>query len=356
MLALSGYPLGLRFQAFDPSSDAVAGHIAPLLSSEADNEEVLGELAERVDVVTYEWENVPVTSVRFLEERRQVFPSSRVLEVASDRWKEKSFLRDLGISCPRFWLVTSQEELEKATSESSFPCVLKTCRFGYDGKGQMVLREDRDVVRAWDELGGSDLILEAFVPFDRELSIIATRGQDGDIRYYPLVENHHREGILRLSLAPAPHLTDELQQRGETFARRIMEELEYVGTMALELFQVGGELLANEIAPRVHNSGHWTIEGSATSQFENHIRAVARLPLGSTQMRTPYAAMVNLIGELPKLAEVLEVEGAHAHYYGKSVKPNRKVGHITVVAESEIKLQERVQAVQKLLKFRETEI
>ncbi len=351
MLALSGYPLGLSFKTFDASSDAVAGHVAPLLNEDPNDVDALGWFSKGLDVVTYEWENMPVGSTRFLEQRVPVFPPPYALEVAGDRLSEKSFFRELEVPCPGFWPVDTRSQLEEATKESGFPCVLKTRRFGYDGKGQTVLRDQNDVARAWDEIGGVPLILEAFVPFDRELSIIATRSQDGDMRFYPLVENHHRGGILRLSLAPAPHRTDELQRAAETFARKIMDKLNYVGTMALELFQVGEELSANEIAPRVHNSGHWTIEGSATSQFENHLRAVAGLPLGSTAMRTPCAAMVNLIGELPELADVLRIEGAHAHYYGKDIKPNRKVGHVTLVASDEAELKTRVDAVLKLLKI-----
>ena len=353
MLALSGYPLGLSFKTFDPSSDAVAGHVAPLLNEDPNDVDALGWFSKGLDAVTYEWENVPVASARFLQQRVPVFPPPRALEVAGDRLDEKSFFRDMGVPCPAFWPISTRQELEDAAKESGFPCVLKTRRFGYDGKGQTVLREARDIARAWDEIGGVPLILEAFVPFDRELSILATRSRAGDMRFYPLVENHHRGGILRLSLAPAPGHSAELQSVAESFARTIMDELGYVGTMALELFQVGDGLLANEIAPRVHNSGHWTIEGSATSQFENHLRAVAGLPLGSTAMRSPHAAMVNLIGELPDLAAVLSIEGAHAHYYGKDVKPGRKVGHVTLLADDGAELKTRVDAVLKLLNFRE---
>ena len=213
-----------------------------------------------------------------------------------------------------------------------------------------MLKTRRDAEKAWEKLGGVPLILEAFVPFSREVSVICVRNRGGEKRFYPLVENHHAEGILRLSLAPAPGWSAPLQSDAEKFAGEILEKLDYVGVMALELFQVGERLLANEIAPRVHNSGHWTIEGSACSQFENHIRAVAGLPLGETAMKTPFAAMVNLIGELPPLCEVLKIEGAHAHYYGKEIKPGRKVGHITVVASDETTLQNRVENVRKLLK------
>ncbi len=348
MLALAGYPLGLEFKVFDPSSEAVAGQVAPILVEDINDVPALGWFAKGLDAVTYEWENVPVASARFLEERVPVFPSPRALEIAGDRWNEKSFFRECGVPTPDFWPLSSREELEAAVKESDFPCVLKTRRFGYDGKGQFVLHSHTDVPRAWAELGGAALLLEAFVAFEREVSLLSVRERNGEIRFYPLVENHHRRGILRLSLAPAPN-SASLQPQAETFARAILEKLDYVGVLALELFQFGARLVANEIAPRVHNSGHWTIEGSQTSQFENHIRAVAGLPLGSTAMKSNCAAMVNLIGELPPLEQVLGIEGAHAHYYGKEVKPNRKVGHVTVVAGDEGELKERVAKVQSLL-------
>lgn len=351
MLALSGYPFGLRFKSFDPSVEAVAGQLTPLSSGNIEDESALENWARDVDAVTYEWENVLVASAQFLEKRVPVFPPPRALEVAQDRLVEKQFLHDCDVPLPQFWSVHSREELGTATRESGFPCVLKTRRGGYDGKGQIVLNDQNDLNRAWDELGSVALILEAFVPFERELSLIASRAQNGEICFYPLVENHHRGGILRLSIAPAPNRTEPLQREAEAMMRRILDELGYVGTLALELFQVGNQLLANEIAPRVHNSGHWTIEGSQTSQFENHIRAVAGLPLGSTAMKSNCAAMVNLVGELPELRDILGIEGAHPHFYGKEVKPNRKVGHVTVVADGEAELKMRVERVRALLKL-----
>lgn len=349
MLALAGFPLGLRFKVLDPANDAVAGQVAPILNEDINDVPALGWFAKGLDAVTYEWENVPVASARFIEERVPVFPSPRALEIAGDRWNEKSFFRDCGVPTPNFWPLSTREELESAVRESGFPCVLKTRRFGYDGKGQCVLRSPADVPRAWAELGGAALLLEAFVAFEREVSILSVRAKTGEVRFYPLIQNHHRGGILRLSLAPAPNTSDQLQRDAQSYALRLMEQLDYVGVMALELFQIGEELLANEIAPRVHNSGHWTIEGSETSQFENHIRAIAGLPLGSTLMRVPCAAMINLIGELPPLERVLSIEGAHAHYYGKEIKPDRKVGHVTVVASDEAELLRRVDQVQLLL-------
>jgi 5-(carboxyamino)imidazole ribonucleotide synthase len=348
MLVLAGSPLGLGFKILDPSSDAVAGHLAPLLSEDINDVPALLWFSKNLDVVTYEWENVPAQSAKYLAERVPVFPPPRALEVSSDRLKEKSFFRENGVPTPDFAPVGTRAELDMAVKEIGLPAVLKTRKFGYDGKGQYVLKTQRDVEKAWEKLGGVPLILESFVPFEREVSILAVRGRDGQKRFYPLVENHHEGGILRLSMAPAPNWNAQLQGDAEKFASKLLDKLDYVGVMALELFQIGERLLANEIAPRVHNSGHWTIEGSDCSQFENHLRAIAGLPLGSTAMKTPHAAMVNLIGVLPPLCDVLKIEGAHAHYYGKEVKPGRKVGHITLTADSAEKLKVGVVAAQKL--------
>ena len=346
MLALAGYPLGLQFKILDPSSDATAGQIAPLLCEDINDVPSLLWFSKNLDAVTYEWENVPAQSARYLNERVPVFPPVKALEISSDRLKEKSFFRENGVPTPAFESVNSRDELEGAAREIGFPCVLKTRKFGYDGKGQFVLKSKNDLNRAWEKLGGVPLILEGFVAFEREVSILGVRAQNGEMRFYPLVENHHREGILRLSIAPVQN--PDLQSDAEKFAGKLMEKLDYVGVMALELFQISEKLIANEIAPRVHNSGHWTIEGSQCSQFENHVRAVAGLPLGNTEMKVEFAAMVNLIGNLPPLCEILKIEGAHAHFYGKSEKIGRKVGHITLTAQTRAELDARVLQAQKL--------
>ena len=347
MLALAGYPLGLQFKIFDAAPDAPAGQLAPLLAEDPNDTPALLWFSRGLDAITYEWENVPVASTRYLEQRVPVFPPPRALEIAQDRVIEKSFFRDLGVPVPPFVAVETRAELDDAVAQLGLPCILKTRRFGYDGKGQFRLQTPRDVEKAWQELGGVPLILEGFVPFTRELSIIVARDQNGEKVFYPLVENHHADGILRLSIAPAPDTAD-LQATAQDYIARIADELDYVGVLALELFQVGENLTANEIAPRVHNSGHWTIEGSQTSQFENHLRAVAALPLGATTMKAPFAAMINLIGVLPPLCDVLQIPGANAHYYGKEVKPGRKVGHITVVAQTMDELRARISAARKL--------
>lgn len=348
MLALAGYPLGLAFKIFDPAPDAPAGQIAPHLCEDINDTPSLLWFSKGLDAVTYEWENVPVTSARYLEQRVPVFPPPGALEIAQDRMAEKSFFAEHGIPTPPFQAIDTRAELDTAVAAIGLPAVLKTRRFGYDGKGQYVIRTAREVEKAWDRLGGVPLILEGFVPFEREVSIIAVRARDSAKAFYPLVENHHKDGILRLSIAPAPNWSRELQSAAEAYIGVLLDKLNYVGVLALELFQTGDQLVANEMAPRVHNSGHWTIEGSVSSQFENHVRAVAGLPLGKTEMKVPHAAMVNLIGQLPALCEVLKVPGAHAHYYGKEIKPGRKVGHITVIADTELELEQRVAAVRRL--------
>jgi 5-(carboxyamino)imidazole ribonucleotide synthase len=261
--------------------------------------------------------------------------------VAQDRIAEKTLFTEVGLPVPAFAAVDDLDALVAAIEAIGLPAVLKTRRVGYDGKGQAVLRHEELAEDAWRAVGEVPSILEAFVPFDRELSVLAVRGRDGETRCWPLVENHHRDGILRLSWAPAPGPIDTLQAAAEGHAVAAAERLAYVGVLAIELFQHGDTLLGNEMAPRVHNSGHWTIEGSITSQFENHLRAICGLPLGDTGMRG-YAAMINLIGEEPASDGLLAVPGARLHRYGKEPRPGRKLGHVTVTAEDEGLLRERV--------------
>jgi 5-(carboxyamino)imidazole ribonucleotide synthase len=334
MLALAGYSLGLRFRTLDLSSEAVAGHVSELMAADFNDTDALKRFARGLDVVTYEFENVPVDTARFLNRRLPVFPPPEALEAAQDRLTEKRFFERLGIPTPTFTAVDGWDDLKNALNDVGLPAVLKTRRFGYDGKGQVVIRKTEDVSQAWQSLGGVPLILEGFVAFDREVSILAVRSRNGETAFYPLVENHHREGILRLSLCPAPRATSELQREAEAYARAALEALNYVGVLAIEFFERDGHLLANEMAPRVHNSGHWTIEGAETSQFENHLRAILGWPLGST-VPVGYAAMVNLIGTIPDLRSVLATDIAHLHHYGKAPRPFRKLGHITLRVASE---------------------
>lgn len=331
MLALAGYPLGLRFRFVDPVAEAPAGQLAELVQGDYADEATLGRFTEGLELITYEFENVPVSTATRLAQRLPVYPPPAALEVAQDRLAEKTFFQGLGIPTPLFYAVQTQNDLLDGLERTGFPALLKTRRLGYDGKGQKLLHSPNDLETAWLQLGGQPLILEAFVPFERELSILAVRSRSGQVAFYPLVENHHEGGILCKSLAPAPATPARLQHEAERLALRVMEKLDYVGVLAIELFEVGGVLWANEMAPRVHNSGHWTIEGAETSQFENHLRAVLGLPLGSTAARG-HSAMLNLIGQRPNTAQVLEIPGAHLHWYGKAVRPGRKVGHITLRA------------------------
>ena len=344
MMALAGAPLDLRFRLLDPNPNASAGRVAELVVAEYDDESALEGFVDGLDVVTYEFENVPARTAAFLAERLPVHPDPKALHAAQDRLREKELFRSLGLDTAPFRTVDTREDLDAAIDEIGLPAVLKRRRFGYDGKGQEVLREAADADPAWESLGGKPLLLEGFVPYDRELSILSVRATDGTIGFYPLVENHHHEGILRLSLAPAPSVSPALQARAEAHATRVLEALDYVGVLAIELFQRGDDLLGNEMAPRVHNSGHWSIEGAETSQFENHVRAVAGLPLGSTATIRP-SAMMNLIGRMPDRERILRLPGVHLHHYGKKSRPGRKLGHVTVCAES---LEEARAAVEEL--------
>jgi 5-(carboxyamino)imidazole ribonucleotide synthase len=345
MLGLAGIPLGLRFRFLDPVPGAPAAAVGDLVVGGLGDEPGLVEVASGASVVTYEWEGVPADAARFLAARYPVRPGARSLEVAQDRLTEKETFRRLGIATPAFAAVGTRAELEHAVGEvGGLPTVIKTRRGGYDGKGQRVMRTAADLHDAWAELGDVPLILESLVPFDRELSVLAVRGTDGGVACWPLVENHHEDGILRVSRAPAPGLDPALQLRGEDLATRLLTDLDHVGVLAVELFELGGELLANELAPRVHNSGHWTIEGAETSQFENHLRAILGRPLGSTAARGP-SAMVNCIGEMPDRDAVLSVPGAHLHDYGKAPRPGRKLGHVTVTAPDDDELTARLVAL-----------
>ncbi|MCU0703866.1 MAG: 5-(carboxyamino)imidazole ribonucleotide synthase [Fimbriiglobus sp.] len=331
MIALAAHPLGITSTVLDPGADPCAAAVAGHVRGEFDDLRALYDLAKASDVVTYEFENVPVESARWLAERVPVFPPPKALEMSQDRLVEKTFFADLGIPTPPFAPIDTREQFDAAIGSIGLPAVLKTRRFGYDGKGQAVLRTPADAEAAWATLGGRPLILEGFVPFDREVSILAVRSRTGETAFYPLSENEHREGMLYRSLAPASGTGEELTERACEFAQRVLAELDYVGVLAIEWFQDGPRLLANEMAPRVHNSGHWTTEGAVTSQFENHVRAVCGLPLGSAAA-VGHSALFNLIGYQPDFAEVLAIPNAHLHWYGKEPKPRRKVGHVTLTA------------------------
>jgi 5-(carboxyamino)imidazole ribonucleotide synthase len=345
MLALAGYPLDFDFVFLDPATEACAAPLGTHIHAGFDDTRALQEFCVSVDVATFEFENVSAESAAFVAGRIPLFPPPQALTAGQDRFHEKKLFAQLGIPVPGNIAVSSLEGLKGAAEHLGLPAVLKTRRMGYDGKGQAVLRSAADLETAWEALGAQPLILEAFVPFERELSCLAVRGRNGEMRFYPLVENVHREGIIRTA---TPTVNDPLQSQGEDYARRVAEHLDYVGVLAFEFFVVGGRLFANEIAPRVHNSGHWSIEGAVTSQFENHLRAVAGLPLGDTALRGA-SVMVNLIGNAPPASELLALPGTHLHSYGKTPKPQRKIGHVTVTADSRAQLSERLAPVQALV-------
>jgi len=347
MLAIAGAPLGQRFLVVDSATDACASQVAPLLTADWRDFDALADFARRIDVATFDFENVPAETAQWLTEHTRVFPNPRALALAQDRLAEKNLFREIGLATPAFAAVDSREDLARAIESTGLPAVLKTRRLGYDGKGQAVLRNPTDADVAWALLGSAPLILEAFVPFTREVSVIAVRSQTGEFRPYPLTQNWHSGGILATSLAPAPH-ADALAERAFAHARALAERLDYVGTFALELFDRDGELLGNEIAPRVHNSGHWTIEGAVCSQFENHVRAVVGLPLGDTSLRNP-SVMLNWIGELPDANAILGEPDGHWHDYGKEPRAGRKVGHATVCARTNAELSERLARIARTL-------
>ena len=336
MMALDGAPLGVRFLVMDATADACAGQFAPMVVGDYTDEAALAEFASRVDVATFDFENVPSRSAQWLAGRVGVYPNPRALGIAQDRLEEKTLFRELGIPVPPFATVDTRAELNAAVEAIGTPCILKTRRLGYDGKGQFRIRSTADVDAAWDALGAQaakvGLILEGFVAFERELSVVAVRGRDGEFRAWPLTENWHVDGVLSASLAPAS-ADSGLAATAVEYARQLAEALEYVGVFALELFCRDGKLLANELAPRVHNSGHWTIEGAETSQFQNHLRAVLGLPLGATRM-VGHACMLNWIGAMPDADAVLAEPGGHWHDYGKTPREGRKVGHATVRSDS----------------------
>jgi 5-(carboxyamino)imidazole ribonucleotide synthase len=309
MLALAGMPLGVRMRFLDPAADACAGAVGELVVADYGDREALDRLAQGADVVTYEFENVPVDAAA----RVGALPGVRSLEQGQDRLREKELFRSLGIPTARFGPL----------AETGLPALVKTRRLGYDGKGQRLIEAAEPLA--------SDELAEELVRFDRELSVLGVRGRDGETRFWPLAENVHRDGLLRLSRAPA---VDAPQHAAEAIGIALMDALDYIGVLAVELFEVGGKLLANEFAPRVHNTAHWTIDGAETSQFENHLRAILGLPLGGTAARAP-SVMVNLIGSVPALDELLALPGARVHLYGKAPRRGRKVGHVTLVDPDE---------------------
>jgi 5-(carboxyamino)imidazole ribonucleotide synthase len=333
MLALAAARLGLKCHVFAPNPDSPAFDVVHRATcADYTDTQALDRFAADVDVVTYEFENVPAETATFLAARVAVLPDPQILAITQDRFAEKTFVSGLNIATAEFAAVSAPTELATAVERIGRPAVLKTRRFGYDGKGQTAIRNGTDAQAAWREVGGQPCILEAFVPFEREVSVIAARASDGTVECFDVTENEHREHILKISRAPA-NITAAIAREARRIAETIANEFGYVGVLAVEMFVLrDGSLLVNEIAPRVHNSGHWTLDGASVSQFEQHIRAVAGWPLAKP-VRRGRVEMVNLIGgEVDEYRKWLTVPGAAVHLYGKAaVRPGRKMGHVTRV-------------------------
>lgn len=346
MIALAGHELGFKFISLDPTQDACAASVSQHLCYDYQNSTALHQFAQSTDVVTYEFENVPADSARLIEKTTPIYPAPLALVTAQDRLKEKNLFREIGIDTPAFAKINSLGDLKHNIQTIGLPAVLKTRSEGYDGKGQFMIKTAEDIEPAWQQLNGRANILEAFVPFDREISIIAARNTRGETCFYPINENTHEKGILIQTIVRP---NDPAQALAEDYARRLLDRLNYVGVIALELFQVGDKLLANEYAPRVHNTGHWTMDGAQTSQFENHLRAILGLPLGSTSPAS-HVAMLNLIGQPPAVADVLAFSHAHLHLYDKAPRPGRKIGHINLCCDDKTLFEQQLTELSGIVK------
>ncbi|HUX81343.1 MAG TPA: 5-(carboxyamino)imidazole ribonucleotide synthase [Halothiobacillus sp.] len=345
MLALAGIALGHRFTFLDPGVQPPAARLGRHIQAEYDDERALEQLAVECDLITLEFENVPVSAVETVTRHNQIYPGAQALAAAQDRIHEKRYLESLGVPVAAYRPVDCLEDVRTALAEIGCPAILKTRRLGYDGKGQAVIRCPSDAADAWSQMGGHAAILEQMIPFEREVSIVAVRSVRGELALYPVGQNRHVAGILyRTDIRPE----DPAQSAAERYARLVLEGLDYVGVLAIEFFEWDGRLIANEMAPRVHNSGHWTQNGAVTSQFENHLRAILGWPLGATD-RIGHCAMLNLIGTIPERMALLAIPGVHLHDYGKEPRPGRKLGHVNITAASPEQCAERADAVARLI-------
>jgi 5-(carboxyamino)imidazole ribonucleotide synthase len=339
MLALAGYPLGIECRFIGDGPASPAGQIAPIRTAALDDAAALAAIASEVDVLTFEIENVSIPVLTTVAERVAVYPPPPIVAIAQDRLAEKHLFESLSIPTAKFVAIDKLSDLERIGDSLGWPVVLKARRLGYDGRGQRIVTSVAELLAGWDELGRVPAIVEGWVDFERELSLIAVRGADNAQVFYPLTENVHRDGILVSSIAP--YGDSRLQRMAEQWLREIMTKFEYRGVLTVEFFSTSAGLVANEIAPRVHNSGHWTIEGAETSQFENHLRAVLGWPLGATNARG-HVAMLNFLGRIPDRADILAVAGAHLHDYGKEFRRGRKVGHCTLLDSARDRLLARL--------------
>ncbi len=335
MLCLAAYPLGIEIVCVDPKLDCSVKNMSATFCADYSEVDKIFAHLKNIDCVTYELEALPIQSLQQLARQLPIYPSVDILAIAQDRFLEKKLFTELDIPTTEYQCIDTAQAIKNFIDLHSTPVFIKTRRDGYDGKGQIRVNHIDESETSFNRMPKSPLIIEQGIPYDFEVSLISVRNQQGDIRFYPLTLNKHIDGILRVS--EAPFVNGKLQESAESYARRIMEKFNYIGVMTIEFFCVDGRLLANEIAPRVHNSGHWTIEGAHTSQFENHIRAISGLPLGSVAVTT-LSRMVNIIGTKPDPASLVSIPGLHYHWYGKDPLPGRKLGHITICEADRVTL------------------
>ncbi|RYZ91392.1 MAG: 5-(carboxyamino)imidazole ribonucleotide synthase [Moraxellaceae bacterium] len=346
MLAQAALPLGLHCTFYEAGTDCPSAALGQVIDSTQPDS--LMQFIQSADVFSLEFENTPLSDADTLSAHKALYPPRQALAIAQNRLSEKALFDELAIPVAPYRAIYALADLQQAAEHQGLPLVVKTATGGYDGKGQFVVREAVQIEQAWAELGSSaPLVAESFVQFEREVSIIAVRAQDGEVRTWPLAENHHHQGILSHSIVPAPQ-SESLLPVAQDYITRLLNHLNYVGVLTLELFVTDQGLLANEMAPRVHNSGHWSIEGAVCSQFENHMRAVAGLPLGSTELIKP-TVMVNIIGQHPQTADILALNGVHLHLYGKTERAGRKLGHITIMPSDSSQLTSIVQQLARRL-------
>lgn len=343
MLAISGYPLNHQFGFLAACENEPSSLLGKVFIN--DN----NALVDFADVITFESENTDIEKIKEISKNTAVYPSEKSLFVAQHRGREKALFDKLNIPCAPYKMVNSKQDLEQAIDTIGLPAILKTATEGYDGKGQFFIRNKTQVNEAWKSMNGVESILEGFVHFKRELSLIAVRDANNNHKYYPLVENTHHNGILRLTVAPAQSIGSQVQKTAQHYMQTLLDKMNHVGVLTIELFETQKGLIANEIAPRVHNSGHWSIEGAHTSQFENHIRAITGLPLGDTTPNHPFCAMINIIGKIGDVNTVLNMPNTHLHLYDKDERADRKLGHINITANSQVELEASIEQLKGFL-------
>ena len=348
MLAISGYPLNHQFGFLGTSENEPAALLGQMFAFE-NNADSIKALVDFADVITFESENTDVEIIKAISKNVVVYPSEKSLFSAQHRGREKALFEQLKIPCAPYKMVHSKADLTAAVGQIGLPAILKTVTGGYDGKGQFLIKSNNQIAQAWEYMNGVESILEGFIYFKRELSLIAVRSIDNDHKYYPLVENTHYDGILRLTVAPANNIDPIMQQTAQHYMQTLLDAINHVGVLTIELFETNQGLIINEIAPRVHNSGHWSIEGANTSQFENHVRAITGMPLGDTKPTQPYCAMINIIGKLGDSNEVLNMPNTHLHLYDKQQRNNRKLGHINISANSQHQLDNSIKKLRHFL-------